>query len=76
LPTNFDKNYLGHALELSTDDQIYIGICYKCSKCNANILYTKSYPKDTWDYKFYKKYAGWINCELSCQELQIKNLLE
>lgn len=75
LPTNFDKNHLGHELTIFKGKQNLIGIIYICSKCNNKIFFTK-YPERPWIYQIWTFAYGWKESFDSCDELIIKKLLE
>lgn len=68
----FDKNYLGHNLELFT--KYYPSCDYKCTICGIEIFYENS-DNDYWIIK--NSIDDSIEyCALNCKEFMIKSIIE
>jgi hypothetical protein len=67
---HIDNHYLGHNLE-HLDRAVF-----KCLVCQIEIIFAQN--KEYWEYNPNMRYMNYINkiYELTCQEQQIKNLLE
>ena len=71
----FDKNYLGHKLEIIIKDvPNFVGTPLICSDCNTKFLYYKSIKHIHEKYTIRSGFQFILN--LNCSEIIIKNIIE